>query len=251
MDILYNYNSRLGEKTITNEGYEIEIIEWFGVRNCTIKFENGVILYNIKYQGFKKKNIVNPYHPSLYGVGYLGIGKHTSKSTHNNMNYYKIWSSMIQRTNSEKRAKVSPTYSKCSVAEEWKCFQIFGDWFVKYHKKDFHLDKDILIKGNKVYSPETCCFVPREINNQFKSYSDKYGELPKGVSFYKITKRFTTQISLYGKRVALGYFNTPDEAFKVYKNTKEKHLKELANKWKDDIEYNVYITILNYTITKK
>jgi len=89
-------NNRVGEKHITNEGYEIEIIEYFGVFNCTIKFNdyNSTILKDKVYDAIKSGRIKNPYHKSLYGVGYIGQGIYSSK---NNVKIYRTWSNILKR----------------------------------------------------------------------------------------------------------------------------------------------------------
>ena len=111
------------------------------------------------------------------------------------------------------------------------------------------MDKDILIKGNKVYSPETCCFVPNEINVLFTKRESLRGKYPIGVSKVNRSESlYQAHISVGKKRVYLGCSNTTNEAFLLYKEGKEQHIKQIANKWKDKLEPRVYKALYNYKV---
>lgn len=112
----------------------------------------------------------------------------------------------------------------------------------------WHLDKDILVRDNKVYYPETCCFVPSEINKLLSVKKSNRGKYPPGVTLRKDGKRFQSRVTKYGERVCLGLFNTPEEAFQVYKEAKEKYIKEIADKWKGFIEPKVYKALYEFEI---
>ena len=152
----------------------------------------------------------------------------------------------IERCYDLKRQEKHPTYKGCIVAEEWHDFQNFAEWFENNYKEGFALDKDILIKGNKIYSPNTCCFVAREINNSFVKSDSIRGKYPIGIS--KAKDKFIAHISINGKRVRLGMFDTPEEAFQVYKIAKEKQIKEVAEKYKNQITGQTYKAMYNYKV---
>ncbi len=237
---------RTGEKHITKEGYEIEIIECFGTKDCTIQFENGFIIKNKQYHNIVKGLIKNPYHKSSCGVGYLGEGKYSWK-THTKI--YSTWNAMLRRCYNEAYQEKYPTYIGCSVAEEWECFQNFAQWYEnnwKPYMQGWQLDKDIMVKDNKCYSFETCCFLPQELNLLFVKCNSHRGKYPIGV--FKNGNKFQTQIASNGKRVHVGLFNTPEEAFQAYKTTKEKYIKEVADKWKDKLDPRVYQALINYQV---
>ena len=80
---------------------------------------------------------------------------------------YSAWHSMIERCYSEKYHDKKPTYKECYVCDEWLYFLKFKSWMEKQDYKGKELDKDILIQGNKVYSPETRIFVDKTINVLF------------------------------------------------------------------------------------
>ena len=242
---------RVGEKHITNEGYEIEIIEYFGANNCTIKFNDGTISRNKKYIHIKNRHIKNPFHPSVLGVGYLGEGLYTVLKNRVVCEKYIKWHSVLQRCYNEKTLENHPSYKDVIVCEEWHNFQNFAEWFEEDWKEwmddKWELDKDILFKGNKIYSPETCCFVPNEINIVLTSSKAKRGELPIGVHKSN-SGRYKSQIKSNSIVRYLGTFDTPEEAFQAYKTAKEECIKEVADKWKGLISEQVYNALINYKI---
>jgi hypothetical protein len=113
------------------------------------------------------------------------------------------------------------------------------------------IDKDILNddKINKIYSSEFCCFVPERINTGLsKGINDTQRKYPHGVSFHPMSGQYAAQISTYGKNKHIGLFNTPEEAFGIYKIEKEQYIKDIANKYKEYLPENVYIKLINYQI---
>jgi len=118
---------------------------------------------------------------SVSGVGYIGFGKYIS--THIS---YEKWSAMLNRCYGKLYQKEKPTYRGCTVCEEWHNFQNFALWYEENYPNDgieYQLDKDIKIKGNKVYSPDSCAFVTRK-DNMSESLAKNYVFLsPGGVEF--------------------------------------------------------------------
>lgn len=161
---------------------------------------------------------------------------------------YNLWRNMINRcTNSEKDV----SYNNCKISEDFKQFSNFKSWCqtqIGFDNQKWHLDKDIIVKGNKVYSPETCCFVPREINNLFTLRGKLRGNTPIGVCKSWKSGMYLSRLMKYGKLIHLGWFSTPEEAFEVYKETKESYVKEVAEKWKDQIDPRVYQALLAWTV---
>jgi hypothetical protein len=240
---------RTGEKHISNQGYEIEIIGCFGALNCTIQFEDGTIRYNIQYDNIKRGTVKNFYHKSPYGVGYFGVGKYT-KNDKNHSKTYKTWTGMLERCYDNKLQEKRPSYIECFVDEEWHNFQNFAQWFYGNYRPEtmqgWHLDKDILVKNNKIYSSETCCFVPNEINGIFSKSGNPIGDYPVGV--VATSNKYKARVSIYNKRVDLGTYFTVEEAFQAYKAAKENHIKQTAEKWKDQISEPTYQALINYTV---
>lgn len=144
-----------------------------------------------------------------------------------------------------------PTYEDCYVCEEWLNYQNFAEWFYQnYYEVDneiMNLDKDILYKGNKVYSPETCVFVPQRINTLFIKSNKIRGDLPIGVTS-KNNKFMTRCKNGQNEKIYLGTFNTIEEAFKSYKEYKEKLIEQTANEYKEFIPYVLYEAMCNYEV---
>jgi hypothetical protein len=119
-----------------------------------------------------------------------------------------------------------PTYVGCSVAAEWHLFSVFREWMISQEWKGLQLDKDLLVIGNKVYSPETCLFIPRNINTLLTNHSIN----SDGVKEEKRWGggRFTARLSMYGTRRNIGTFGSAGEANEMYKATKIAYMLELA-----------------------
>jgi hypothetical protein len=234
--------SKIGEKHITNEGYEITIIEYHNIINCTVQFENGVVIKRKQYIDIKRGNIKNPYHPSVYGIAFVGQGEYSQKKNKNASN---IWRGMFHRCYDLKYHSYL-SYKDVTVCEEWHNFQNFAEWFENNYKENFELDKDILQKGNKIYSPETCCFVPQEVNKLLTKSNKARGECPIGVT--KRGNMFRAKLNIKKTLKHLGSFKTIDEAFKAYKVAKEDYIKEVADKWRGQIADQAYQALINYKI---
>ncbi len=114
--------------------------------------------------------------------------------------------------------------------------------------KGWALDKDIIQKGNKLYSKDTCCFVPAEVNHLLVKSDRIRGEYPVGVCFHKAAGKFMAYLNINGKRKYLGCFPTPEEAFQVYKLAKEAQIKVVAHKWKHLLDNRVFQALMAYEV---
>ncbi len=240
---------RLGEIHVNNQGCPYEIINYENKRRCHIRFKNGYETIT-GYSEILKGNIKNPYYPSVHGVGYIGVGKYLKSINGKLTKVYKKWGNMLERCYSKKYHAKRPTYVNCTVDERWHNFQVFAEWYEENYKPEYmegwELDKDILVKGNKIYSPETCRLIPKEINSLLLSSITKRGNYPIGVS--KKGKKFKACISIKGISKPLGTFDTIEEAFQAYKNAKEEYIKEIAELWRGKISERVYQAMINYKV---
>lgn len=161
---------------------------------------------------------------------------------------YKIFGAMFRRCNSPIGTKHNPAYHDCEVCEEWHFFSVFLRWFKENYIEGYALDKDILVKGNKIYSPDACCFVPTEINSLLTNRRN-HRSLIVGVSETR-SGRFAAHCSKNGKLIHLGTFKTKEEAFAAYKQAKESYIKEVAQDYFERglITQKVYNALLNYKI---
>ena len=190
--------------------------------------------------------------PTIRGVGYLG-GNLDLKSTQNGKlcKIYTQWYSMITRCYSEAFHQRQPTYIDCYVSDDFKDYSKWREWYDNYQYKqdDWHLDKDLLVKGNKVYSESTCVFIPQEINQALTKRAASRGKYIIGVCWCNTKKAFVAQVNKNkGRSEYLGSFNTEVEAFNAYKEAKEEYIKELADKYKDLLDPRAYEALYNYTV---
>lgn len=147
---------------------------------------------------------------------------------------YSAWKSMIERGYSHKYKEHWPTYQNVSVCNDWLLFSNFMRWWMSNNVRGWQLEKDILKKGNLVYSPESCVYVPNYINSLLVDHAAARGEYPLGVCFHKNENRFRSQIKLNGKRKHLGGFQTPEEAHKVWQIGKIQAIKEAIDKYTEE-----------------
>ena len=238
---------RLGETNVNNKGYPMKIIEYNNVNNIIVEFlDKYKAKVHTSYQCFLSGGIKNPYAPSVCGVGMIG-NKYPARIKYKNTKEYKVWHNMLRRCFNKKEKERRPTYQNVSVCKEWLLFENFYEWlhsqenFEKWYSGfRWSIDKDILVKGNKIYSPETCCLVPNEINTLFERKENQRGKYPIGVSKTKNGYSATCS-NPYGNTARwLGTYYTVEEAFQVYKKYKENLIKQIA-----EIEHN------NGNITKK
>jgi len=164
---------------------------------------------------------------------------------------YKLWSGVLQRCFYEKYKQNQPTYKDVTCSKDWLSMTKFVDDVSQmegFGLSGWELDKDILQKGNKLYSKDTCCFVPHEVNSLLTKCDNCRGEYPVGVYFHKAPGKFMARLAINGKEKFLGYFNTPEEAFFAYKAAKEAKIKAVAEKWKHLLDDRVYQALLAYEV---
>lgn len=238
--------NKVGEVFVTNSGLVIEIIEFNSVRDCSIKFEDGTILHNKLYKDVKKGSVKNPNAPSVFNIGYIGEGNYKPILFDKCTKVYKVWQAMLSRSYSTKVCLKYPSYKDCTVCKEWLNFQNFAEWFNEHYIEDFELDKDVLVKGNKTYSPETCCFIPHRINSLTLNVKNKRGLYPIGVS--KQRNKYQALITIHKQRKYIGIYDNPVLAFNAYKEYKETYIKSVANEFKDLLTPIVYNILMNYVV---
>lgn len=244
--------SRIGEKNTNNQGIEMIIINYINSKNILIQFlDEYKAIVKTQYYDFKKGRVSNPFYKGVCHIGFLGVGKF---KFNNKSKVAVIWRSMLIRCYDERHRNNNPTYKNCTVCDEWHNFQNFAEWFENnYYDVDnqqMQLDKDILHKGNKVYSPENCVFVPNNINSLFIKCDKTRGQFPLGVSYDKLHGIFRAYCNDNngGALKYLGCFNNIEEAFNIYKLYKETLIKKIANKYKDKIPKNLYDAMYNYIV---
>ena len=191
----------------------------------------------------------------VFGVGFNDKTR-PAKVDCKKVKEYQLWQDMLTRCFSEKYQTRQPTYKGCNVSANFLNYAYFYDWcqgqigFGKVDDKgrSWGLDKDLLFVGNKTYSETTCVFVPQEINTFFIDRCNARGEYPIGVYFDKQNGKFKARCNVNGNQQHLGLFNTPEEAFAVYKPFKENLCKQLALKWQHEIDSRLFNAMMKWEV---
>ena len=245
------YN-RLNEENYNSFGSLMQIKEYRRNDDIDVYFpEYDYYAINRTYLEFKKGTIKCPFEPRVCGIGYHGCGPYKIiKQDEKQI----IWNNMISRCYKNNQDK-NKTYQICTVCEDWHNFQNFAQWYEdNYYEvpgEKMFLDKDILIKGNKEYSPQTCVFVPRKINNLFTLRQNKRANLPLGVKnagSANKTNPYIASITKDNKKITIGYFKTINEAFDAYKQEKEDYIKAVAEEYSLYIPDVLYNALINWEI---
>ena len=232
-------------------GGKFKIISYKDSKNVHIKFIGTGFETVARLDNIRNGKVKDRYLPSVYGVGIVGTkypisegGVHTKE--------YGLWKNMLRRCYSDTYKKKYPTYEGCKCSENFKSYEYFYEWChnqIGFGNEGFELDKDLLVKGNKVYSEDSCIFIPTEINTLLVKSTASRGEHLIGVYWSNTNKAFVARVNKSkGGSEYLGLFNTEIEAFNAYKTAKESFIKEQANKWKSQIDLRAYDALMNYTV---
>lgn len=137
---------------------------------------------------------------------------------------FTVWRGMLFRCYEHKHNK---SYEQCSVCDEWLSLNNFSKWFYKNYRKGWQLDKDILCDGVKIYSPDTCCFVPREINMCVVGKNAKSITYAKGAWQASFNQKY------------IGRYRTKEDATMAYRRMKAQRIEDLTEKYKQELPSKV------------
>lgn len=184
-----------------------------------------------------------------YGVG-VNDGKYPTEINDKAVKHYSLWDSILCRCYCERYHTEKPTYIGCEVSDNFKNYSFFYEWCeqqIGFGNNKWQIDKDLLVKGNKQYSEDTCVFVPPEINAFLTLRKRDRGKFPIGVSALKGKIKATCNAN--GICNNLGFFENIEDAFKAYKSFKESHAKVLAARYKDIVDTRVTESLLNFEVS--
>ena len=246
-----NYKDCVGKVCKSLNSGDFKILKYNDTTNVEIQFLKTGYGAVVQLAQVKTGNIKDPYLPSVHGVGIAGAtypitvnGVHTKE--------YTLWNNMLKRCYSDAIKKRCPTYEGCEVIDKFKSYEYFYEWCNKqigFGVDGFELDKDLLVKGNKVYSESTCVFLPAEINLLLNKRTTSRGKHLIGVNWNKKASAFVARVRKNKrKQEHLGYFKTELEAFNAYKQAKESFVKEQAEKWKSQIDQRAYNALMKYEV---
>jgi hypothetical protein len=234
----------IGKVCSTNSCGDIELIEYKDYKNVLVKFINTGTTAWFRADHIKNGRCKDKYAPTVFGKGV--VGDNITKINGVTTKLYNLWGGMLERCYSKSFHKKYPSYIGCSVSNNWLYLDNFKLWFEDYYKEGFELDKDLLVDGNKVYSEDTCVFVPKDLNNLIKyNKTLKKRDLPTGVAEHS-----GKYYSYTSDKQCLGGFYTQEEAFLVYKSWKESKIKSLAEKYYNNgsITSKLYEVLICYEV---
>ena len=160
----------------TNGSGKLEITKYINTNDVEVKFIDTGFEVTTRMEQIRNGEVKDPLHRSVFGIGFIGVGEHKVSIKSKHTKAYTTWNNMLERCYSEARQSKQPTYKSCTVHPDWHNFQIFAKWYHDNHPNDgdnYHLDKDILIEGNKVYSSRSCIFASPK-DNAIKASAKSY-----------------------------------------------------------------------------
>jgi hypothetical protein len=241
----------IGDTRTNSNGFVITLLEFISPTCFLVSGAGCDKPFVVNSTTFKRCTFVSPYKVTVGGVGYYGEGNFISKVGETHTPEYRDWSCMIKRCYVQ--TKNYKSYEDVFVTKDWHNFQNFASWCTtqrNFNKDNWRLDKDLLgsLQGKRIYSPETCVYLPVEINSFIKT--KRMNDLPIGVDTVENVSgtKYRAQSRENGYNVGLGVYDTIEEAFLSYKEHKEGLAKQLANKYKDDLTEESYTALYNYTV---
>lgn len=249
--------NRLGEEIVNKHGSKMKIIEYNNYDNIVVEFEDKSIEKG-RYDTFKRGAILNCNDKFILGIGYRGSGNYKINENGKSTFLYDEWHSMLARCYNKKQQLRSKTasYSGCTVCEEWHNFQNFARWYEDNYygceEENMRLDKDVLIRGNKMYAPDKCIIVPERINmllqtGRTNNKSGYPGVDKRSENCYRARCSISDKIK-GNKVINIASFSDPLEAFNAYKTFKENYIKQVADEYKDKIPKKLYDAMYNYKV---
>lgn len=248
----------LHQRKLNHQGYEMEIVEYNTAKDILVEFKEPYHCFvRSKASTFVNGGIRNPYAPTICGIGIIG-NKYSSVLEDDGKKHtleYQTWINMLKRCYDEKSRDRNKSYKDVSVCNEWKYFENFYEWYISQENYEIlistskpNLDKDILCKGNKIYSPDKCTLVPKRINNLLLKSNSIRGKYPIGVIQHN--SKFVATCGGRESCHYLGIYETVEEAFNVYKLFKEEKIKQVAKEEfdKGTITKQCYEALMNYQV---
>ena len=246
-----SYKDCVGKICKSKSSGDFKILKYNGSKDVVIQFLKTGYETLARLDNIRNGKVKDPYSPSVFGIGTVGT-KYPISEGDVLTKEYMLWYNMLRRCYSDNSKKKNPTYEGCEVSNKFKSYEYFYEWChnqIGFGVDGFELDKDLLVKGNKVYSEDSCIFIPKNINLLLTKCEASRGKHLIGVSWSNTNNAFVAMVRKNkGKSEWLGLFKTEPEAFNAYKKAKENYLKEQANKYKSQIDLRAYNALMNYEV---
>ena len=202
-----SYKTCVGKVCKSLNSGDFKILKYNNARDVEIQFLKTGYRKVAEMKEVKTGSIKDPYSPSVYGVGVIGT-KYLVSEDGRDTKEYTLWNNMLNRCYNDTYKNKNQTYTGCEASENFKSYEYFYEWCneqVGFGNEGWHLDKDLLVKGNKIYSEDTCVFLPHEINQILVKRTASRGNHLIGVYYHKRGKVFMAQVSKNkGKQEKLG-----------------------------------------------
>jgi hypothetical protein len=242
----------IGKVFKTNSYGDCVVIDYRDSKRVKVRFENTGYETEVPSGNLRKGLVKDCLAKCVAGVGFLGVGKYICRVKGRSAKdggyragcrtlEYVFWESMMKRVYNHQNECMVRNYSDVSVCEEWHNYQNFAEWCQTQtgFKMGFHLDKDLLLEGNKVYSPTTCCFIPPHLNAAITGMKHTNTTGYTGVVLTD-TGRFLAGITMNGVGINLGTYDTKQQASLMYKSIKNAYVNSLAIIYKDEISIEAF-----------
>ena len=219
--------------------------------SCTDDFEISCCM-RINMDNIKRRSLKNPLQKTVLDKGYFGVGKYPRTIDGKQSPTYKRWLGLFTRCYGLEDNH-NTTYKDCEVCNEWWNFQFYAQWeeenYYEVPGQTMHIEKDFIVKGNKIYSPQYCVFCPININSIITDNGARRGKYTIGVGYKEDSGHYYARVQDgHGNSHWLGTFLTEQEAFKTYKYYKEFYIKQLADEYKHIIPKVLYDAMMNYIV---
>ena len=229
-----------GDIVTLKNGKKIKILDYKTWKDITIIFldeTNYITKTNsLNIRGYIK----NPYIPTISNIGYFGEGEYKAKIEGKMTRVYMVWTHIFERCYNENVRYKYPTYKNTTICEEWHNFQNFAKWYSENYIEGYFLDKDLkqMNSENKIYSPDTCVFISRKINNFIATDYSNNTSGSVGVQNYKNGTSFRASSRYFenGKQKHIGSYATEEEASNAYSNFRKEQC-EIAKQYMRDLGY--------------
>lgn len=254
----------VGDVITSREGFKYKVLDYEDAHNVTIQWEDCGTIQICMSGDVAKGKLKYLNKRSVFGIGYLGFGRFVPGERRMSEGQERVpsaihrhWRHVLERTVADRDIN---RYEDCEIVESWHCFQDFAEWAVEQKNafgveesgRLYHLDKDMVKEGNRLYCPEYCVFLPNEVNC-FYTKKEIGNTGFAGVNYIRPGSKnakdgYIARCHRGKVREYLGYYDTPEEAHAAYKIHKEKYAKELAAKWAGKIDDRVIEYLENFRV---